>query len=85
MMRADVRKCVLCPRSLLHSHMAEPRRATGSEGPLNGEAAKPGAHAPHRSGAHAGSALRPLRSAILELLKVRRKAELHADSQAHHL
>jgi hypothetical protein len=37
----------------------------------------------HQNGARTGpaSALRPLRSAILELLKLRRRAGLHCDSQ----
>ena len=59
---------ILGRRSLLHSHMAEPK--------LNGSGAKA-----HKASTQPGSALRPLRSAILDLLNVRRRAELHADSQ----
>ena len=49
---------------------------------LNGDGSKSGAKAHNSSsGSQPGSVLRPLRSAILELLKVRQRAELHADSQ----
>ena len=77
-------------RSLLYSHLngVELRRS-GSAGSSGGRATPRGErHTPPKpsgggkpSLGAVASALRPLRSTILELLKLRRRAGLHADSQ----